>query len=134
MGMDEVQGILGKPPESSNPPTGAFWVYPDLNLEISFTQNAAPIVVAVGTTSYSRKAEKNLLWKEIRPVKVAFQTANGITLGSTSFDVQRAYGNQYEDPNVRLSYGTFMNYKSLGLTFMITSDHIVWKITVLNAQ
>jgi hypothetical protein len=71
----------------------------------------------------------NLYWKGILPVKVAFQTADGITLGSSAFDVRRAYGNQFKDWS-----GIVMGYNSLGLTFSITMDHVVWAIGVSAPQ
>lgn len=40
----------------------------------------------------------NPLLERCPPVKIPFQTGNGITLGSSAFDVRRAYSNYgYED-------------------------------------
>jgi hypothetical protein len=138
MGMDEVQSLLGKPyswtcvclaPGSSKAMADAdSWVYTDPNLQISFDRGAAPIVSGIATLAFSRKRKTfgTLYWKDIDPVKVAFQTTSGIALGSSAFDVRRAYGDDgYEDID-----GVVMNYKSLGLTFSITRDHIVWEIGI----
>jgi hypothetical protein len=133
MGMDEVQSLLGKPFGWTNADniSGATWRYPDQNLSISFDRGAAPTVTAVAATAFPRKRGTlgNLYWKGILPVKVAFQTADGITLGSSAFDVRRAYGNQFKDWS-----GIVMGYNSLGLTFSITMDHVVWAIGVSAPQ
>jgi hypothetical protein len=134
MGMDEVQGMLGKPFGWTNADniSGANWRYPDLNLSISFDRGAAPIVTGIQAVSYSRKQTTlgKLYWKSILPVKVPFQTANGISLGSSAFDVRRAYSSYgYEDTG-----GLLMTYKPLGLSFSTTMDHVVWAIGVYAPQ
>jgi hypothetical protein len=134
MGMDEVQDMLGKPFGWTNADniSGASWRYPDLNLQISFDRGAAPVVTGVQAVAFSRKRGTlgNLYWKGILPVKIPFQTGNGITLGSSAFDVRRAYSNYgYEDTG-----GIFMTYKSLGLAFSTTMDHVVWAIGVYAPQ
>jgi len=125
--------LLGKPFGWTNADniSGATWRYPDQNLSISFDRGAAPTVTAVAATAFPRKRGTlgNLYWKGILPVKVAFQTADGITLGSSAFDVRRAYGNQFKDWS-----GIVMGYNSLGLTFSITMDHVVWAIGVSAPQ
>jgi hypothetical protein len=136
MGMDEVQSVLGKPSgwtflpgsKSKGISDAYSWSYADQNLQISFDRGAAPIVSGIATLAFSRKRKTfgTLYWKDIDPVKVAFQTTSGIALGSSAFDVRRAYGDDgYEDID-----GVVMNYKSLGLTFSITRDHIVWEIGI----
>jgi len=134
MGMDEVQSMLGKATGWTNADTisGATWNYGDLNLQISFDKGAAPVVTSIRTVAWSRKPGTlgNLYWKGIEPVKVIFQTIDGITLGSSAFDVRRAYSNYgYEDVQ-----GFSMNYKSLGLSFSITRDHMVWAIGIYQPQ
>lgn len=133
MGMDEVQNMLGKPYGWTNADniSGATWRYPDLNLQISFDRGAAPVVTGVQAVAFSRKRGTlgNLYWKGILPVKIPFQTGNGITLGSSAFDVRRAYSNQFWDTG-----GIIMDYRSLGLTFSTTMDHVVWAIGVYAPQ
>jgi hypothetical protein len=136
MGMDEVQSQLGKPSgwTTAGQGQGATWYYVDLNLSISFSTGAAPYVRGVSTNVWARKPKTTfgkMYWKGMTPVKVVFQTANGIGLGSTSFDVSRAYsGNEHEDD----SYGIGMSYKSLGLYFQFTMDHMVRSIAISNPQ
>jgi len=134
MGMDEVQSLLGKPFSWTNADniSGATWRYPDLNLSISFDSLAAPSVTFIQAVAFPRKRGTlgTLYWKGILPVKVAFQTANGISLGSSAFDVKRAYASYgYEDTE-----GILMTYKSLGLRFSTTMDHVVWAIGVSAPQ
>jgi len=140
MGMDEVQSVLGKPSgwtflpgsKSKGISDAYSWSYADQNLQISFDRGAAPIVSGIATLAWSRKRKTfgNLYWKDINPAKVIFQTAEGITLGSSAFEVRRAYSNYgYDDTE-----GILMNYKSLGLSFTTTVDHIVWAISINQPQ
>jgi hypothetical protein len=139
MGMDEVESMLGKPSGWKYLPTGgksvseaSSWFYNDLNLEIFFNRGAVPVVTSIRTAGWPHKRIKsgNFAWKDIDPLMVKFQTAEGITIGSSAFDVQRAYSN-YEWHGQQ---GQFMNYASLGLFFDITSDHIVYGIQVSKPQ
>lgn len=136
MGMDEVQGLLGKPSgwTSADPARsiGATFYYLNLNLQVHFDSGAAPVVTEIWASTWDRKRRTldAQYWKDFYPVKVAFQTANGIALGSSAFDVRRACSNYaYED-----TAGLFMNYKSLGLGFSITADHIVYAIDIHNPR
>jgi hypothetical protein len=102
MGMDEVESMLGKPSGWKYLPTGgksvseaSSWFYNDLNLEIFFGRGAVPVVTSIRTAGWPHKRIKsgNFAWKDIDPLMVKFQTAEGITIGSSAFDVQRAYSN-----------------------------------------
>ena len=139
MGMDEVQSMLGKPSGWQYLPQGgksvseaSSWTYADLNLQIFFSRGATPFVTSINNTGFVHRRSKsgNLSWKDIEPVKVKFQTREGITIGSSAFDVNRAYSN-YEWHG---QGGEFMDYKSLGLFFAITSDHIVYGIQVRKSE
>ena len=139
MGMDEVQSMLGKPTSWKYLPQGgksvseaSSWYYVDLNLEVFFSSGATPMVTAIRTAGWPHKRIKsgNFAWKDIDPVKVKFQTTNGITIGSSAFDVKRAYS----DYAWHGQQGQFMDYASLGLLFDITSDHIVYGISVSKPQ
>jgi hypothetical protein len=139
MGMDEVQSILGRPSSwkysfqgSKDVSNASSWLYFDLNLEIFFDEGSAPTVNSIQTTGWLRKriTSGDLYWKDILPVKLAFQTPDGITLGSSAFDVRRVYSSYgYEDHQ-----GEYMDYRSLGLFFATTADHIVWKIGISKPQ
>jgi hypothetical protein len=136
MGMDQVQATIGQPTGWISADTvhniGATWNYGNLNLQISFDSGAAPVVTSVRAYAWARKRTTlgRLVWKDIDPVKVNFQTAAGITLGSSAFDVRRAYASYgYEDMQ-----GLVMIYKSLGLTFSTTMDHVVYSIGISQPQ
>lgn len=139
MGMDEIQSMLGKPSGwkysfqgGKSVSEASSWLYNDLNLEVFFNSSAVPRVTSINYTGWLHKRTKpgNFAWKDIDPVKVKFRTTDGIAIGSSAFDVQRAYSN-YEWHG---QGGEFMDYKSLGLFFGITSDHIVWSINVRQPQ
>jgi hypothetical protein len=139
MGMDEVQSMLGKPSAWKYLPQGgksvseaSSWFYDDLNLEVFFSSGAAPMVTAIRTAGWPHKRIKsgNFASKDIDPVKVRFQTTDGITVGSSAFDVKHAYSDYGRDGQ----QGQFMSYTSLGLSFDITSDHIVYGISVSKPQ
>lgn len=136
MGMDEVENILGKPRSwetqgyigaSKAASNASSWSYTDVNLQIFFDSGASPVVTAVRTLVWSRGRRKfgNFYWKDCDPVKVSFQTAKGITVGSSSYDVIRAYGDQFT-----VTDGVFMESKTLGLYITLTTDHIVWSINI----
>jgi hypothetical protein len=139
--MDEVQDMLGKPsnwqyrPGGSKAFTNAIsWSYVDLNLLIYFDSGPAPVVTGIRATVWPSKSKTihTLYWKDELPVKVIFQTTQGITLGSSAFDVKRAYSNyKYVDQD---SEGVVMNYKSLGLIFWTTMDHVVSGIEISRPQ
>ena len=139
MGMDEVRRLLGKPSggvlANAARNQGAIWSYGDLNLQISFDSGAAPIVTSIQAHGWTHKHKTldTLYWKDIDPVKVAFQTSNGITVGSSAFDVRRVYSNYgYEESQP--GQGLIMYYKSIGLTFFVTADHIVYSIGIYTPQ
>lgn len=132
MPMDEVQSLLGKPyggiRADNALKTGPTYDYPSVNLEISFSFGAAPSVTDIRAKSWPRKSKTlgNLYWKDIMPVNVSFKTAEGITVGSSAFDVLRAYkAYEYQDEQ-----GLSMRYKSLGLIFFTTMDHMVYGIGI----
>lgn len=130
MGMDEVRAMLGNPSGRirADNISGGTWYYEALNLTVNFDRGAAPIVTSVSTIGWGRKSKKlgNLFWKDIQPVKVNFQTAEGIGIGASAFDVRRAYSNYgYQD-----EAGLFMRYESLGLTFSVTVDHVIYAIGI----
>jgi hypothetical protein len=97
-----------------------------------FGSGAAPVVTGINTSVWpgTRKAKTfgTTYWKDIIPAKVIFKTTEGITLGSSAFDVRRAYGSGDTSGDV------VMNYKSLGLSFWTTMDHIVMVIEIRNPQ
>jgi hypothetical protein len=69
-------------------------------------------------------------WADVDPITTVFQTANGIGLGATSYEVSRAYsGYGYQDMG---GYG--MNYKQLGVYFGLQSDRRVTTISVSPRQ
>jgi hypothetical protein len=83
MGLDEVFAKLGQP-DYINPGTEdrlLQWQYWSLNLNVDFDNSAAPAVVEIA----------NMDWTNA-PLLTIFRTDKGIGIGSTSFDVQRAYG------------------------------------------
>lgn len=135
MGMDKVQSMLGKPSGwkysfqgGKSVSEASSWFYNDLNLEVFFNSSAVPMVTSINHTGWLHKRTKpgNFEWKDIDPVKVKFQTTDGIAIGSSAFDVKRVYSNY----GWQGEGGEFMDYKSLGLFFAITSDHIVYGIQV----
>ena len=133
MGMDEVQALLGKPDGWSHNPNGIVdvWRYFSMNLGIGFTATATPTVNSVWTEVYTKSDDVTFgdqTWDDGYPVQTVYKTSNGIQLGSTSFDVQRAYGSDYVD---RAGDALMMDYRSYGLSFRVTrSDKRVVSIAV----
>lgn len=131
MGMDEVQALLGNPDGWSRNPNDIIdkWRFFSMNLGISFTDTATPTVNAVWTEVYTKEDGVTFgeqTWDDGYPVQTAFKTSNGIQLGSTSYDVQRAFGSNYVDPA-----NDALNMKYSGITFRVTrSDKRVVEIIV----
>jgi hypothetical protein len=134
MGMDQVAATLGQPDESRTdyyPNGGAAyntqWWYDSIDMVIGFTTSAAPSVKSVETQLYANRSGLtmgNTAWSDLTPGHTTFQTASGIRLGSSSFDVARTYG-AYTDLS-----GIIMTYDHLGMVFTVTDDHRIYAITV----
>jgi hypothetical protein len=77
MGMDEVVAKLGQPDFTET----SEWRYWSLNLVVGFYTSPAPAVAGLSTQ----------IWADV-PLSTVFRTAEGIGIGSSSFDVKRAYG------------------------------------------
>ena len=132
MGMDEVQALLGAPDSTSHNPNGVVdqWWYISMNLGVGFTDTATPTVNSVWTEVYTKSDGVTFgeqTWDDGYPVQTAYKTGSGIQLGSSSFDVQRAYGSGYTDPGgdaLMMKYGN-------GISFRVTrSDKRVVAIYV----
>jgi hypothetical protein len=136
MGMDEVNSILGTPDFNYSEGSGAYssttWKYISINLMMMFDGGAAPTVTSITATGWSHGAHKmgDIYWtKNIETPVVNYSTNTGVTLGSTSFSAIRAYaGRNYEDSKV------WVTFKDLGLTLLISMDHMVYGITVAAPQ
>jgi len=133
MGMDEVRARLGEPDSADTDSEGnvAAWNYYSMNLRIGFTASATPSVNSVSTSVNVIKPVTfgAQTWDDGYPVQTVFQLDNGIKLGSTSFDVQRAFGD-YSEPGG--GAGILMQYPN-GLFFRVTKhDHRVVFIEVAN--
>ncbi len=131
MGMDEVQARLGEPDSADTGPEGnvAAWNYYSMNLYVGFTASSTPSVNSVSTWVYTKDSVSfgAQTWGDGYPVQTVFQLDDGIKLGSTSFEVQRAFG-EYTDS----SGGIMMQYPN-GLSFRVTKgDHRVVQIEVAN--
>jgi len=123
MGMDEVVGKLGKPDlniAGGQYPGGAHYGpefrYWSLNLAIVFDASAAPAVVSV----------QNVKWRDAALLAV-FKTADGVGIGSTSFEVKRVFGTPSQDAS------EVMWYRSRGVFFEFTG-YDVRKVTVSAPQ
>lgn len=125
MGMDEVQALLGKPDNTRYNPNGItdVWGFVSLNLGVGFTDTATPTVNSVWTEVYTKSDGVTFgdqTWDDGYPVQTVYKTSNGIQLGSTSFDVQHAFGSNYVDP---ANDALMMKYGSGsidGITFRVT--------------
>ena len=131
MGMDEVYSILGKPDFNYHAIVGsssATWKYLSINLMMNFDGGAAPTVTSISAIGWTHGARRmgDIYWKKnVEPPVVNYSTDTGVTVGSTSFSAVRAYaGRNYEDQTV------WITFKDIGLTFLISSDHMVYAITV----
>jgi hypothetical protein len=135
MGQDQVLAILGQP-DFDVPARGygssPQYYYDSLNLIIYFTTDAAPavsMITAQGFTKGARTLGKTD-WKNIQPIETNWSASAGVQLGSSSFEVKRAYSAYgYEDTG-----GIMMNYKGLGISFILTMDHMVSSISVSAPQ
>lgn len=133
MGMDEVQALLGTPDGRNLDPNGVVtaWRYISMNLSIGFTETATPTVESIWTEVYTKSDGVTFgdqTWDDGYPVQTVYKTGSGIQLGSTSFDVQRAYGSNYTDP---AGDALWMKYDSYGISFRVTrSDKRVVTISV----
>jgi len=130
MGQDQVLAILGQPDYAipAQGYGGPKYYYDSLNLVVFFTSEAAPsvnFITAQGFTKGVRTLGKTN-WKDIQTIQTNLSANSGVNLGSTSFDVKRAYSAYgYED-----SSGIMMNYKGLGFSYVLTMDHMVSSISV----
>lgn len=133
MGMDEVQAMLGTPDGTSYNPNGVVdeWRFISMNLGIGFTDTPTPTVNAIWTEVYTKSDGVTFgeqTWDDGYPVQTLYKTSDGIQLGSTSFDVQRAYGSGYTDPG---GSALMMTYANAGISFRVTrSDKRVVSIGV----
>lgn len=132
MDMDQVQALLGQPDGTQYNPSGVVdvWRYISMNLYIMFTDTPTPTVRTVTTEVYTKSAVTfgEQTWDDGYPVQTVYKTAGGIQLGSTSFDVQRAYGSGYADLG---NEALMMIYQGQGISFRVTrADKRVVSITV----
>jgi hypothetical protein len=134
MGMDEVLATLGQPDnirkDEINHLAGDQWYYWSLNMSVAFSRGSAPTVFSISTNCWGKSGSTlgTSYWADMEPIQTVFRTENGIGLGSTSFEVRRAYSSySYED-----SGGVWMDYKGLGLQFIVTNDqdHRIYTIYV----
>lgn len=136
MGMDEVTATLGKPDyafpiqtEGSERIFGYEWKYFSLNIRITFSSDSAPSVTTVETIAWSdtNREYGKQTWADFRPITTIFQTANGLGLGASSFDIKRAYSSF----NYRDVEGIGMIYENLGISFSLEpGTHRIWAIQV----
>jgi hypothetical protein len=113
MGMDEVLAELGQPDKIWTHRSGdTDWNYWSLNLVVGFDNSSAPTVLWI----------EDRTWTGV-PVHVVFRTAEGIGVGSSSFDVKRAYGSPDEGP------ARVMQYTSRKTEFWI-EDYKVFDVQV----
>jgi hypothetical protein len=134
MGLDQVAATLGQPDYAVNLYGGqGDWKYVSLNLSIFFyTASAAPSVTSLQTVAWNDtgKTLGQSTWADCEPITTVFQTATGIGLGATSYNVREAYSAYgYQDMD---GYG--MNYKQLGIYFALQSDRRVTTIIVSPRQ
>src|SRR5262249_37330509 len=96
MGMDEVRAVLGQPdetfsgepdPEIVGDTWAPMWHYKSISLLIWFSGDAAPIATSIATVARSGEGFKP---------KVYFRAAEGVQIGTSSYDVKRAYGTPLE--------------------------------------
>lgn len=96
MDMDQVQALLGQPDDTIDSLKDSFgqsdartYYFDTMNLSLTFNPNdPAPTVTSIST--YAWRWKKDIFVAV--PLKVMFHTAEGIHIGSTTYDVQRAYG------------------------------------------
>jgi len=134
MFMDQVEALLGPRDAGVKNLNGVVtqWSYFSLNLVVDFDAIAAQRVISVGTELYTKKSTTygDERWSDVYPVTTVFVLNNGIGLGATSFDVQRAYSRNYATNGTDI----FMEYDHLGLSFRVTRDHRVVDIGVFSPR
>ncbi len=114
MGMDEVIAELGQPDFTDKVDGGhPSWRYWSLNLTVVFDRSSAPAVDWIETNTWTDS-----------PLLTVFRTAEGLHIGSSSFDVKRAYGSPEVDQN-----GYVMQYNSRKIDFQI-ENYVVTLIQV----
>ncbi len=64
-------------------------------------------------------------YNDLVPVKQRFATEEGVTIGSSSYEIERLLGGNYKSPS-----SIQMLYDSLGLYITLTNDHRAWKIQI----
>lgn len=132
MGMDEVVATLGQPDYANTAYGWTTWKYVSLNMSISFPSGAAPGVNSVSAVAWndSGKTIGESTWADVNPVTTVFQTANGIGLGSSTFDVKRGYASSnYTDGG-----GYSMDFTGLGIAFWSINDRRVTTIIVCSPK
>ena len=138
MGMDEVVAILGQPDNGAKTYYGqddVKWHYLSINLVVYFSGGTAPTVESVQTTAGAKSGRPLELatstWADFAPINIAFRTANGVELGSTSFDAARAYSSySYKDFGPSL-----MAFSDLGISFTVeSSDCSITSISINSHQ
>jgi len=131
MAWDEVIATLGKPDwsyinDGDRTKNDTEMDYNSLDMEIRFDSTPTPAVTSIRILAHAsvEKTFGELVWSDFDPVNNVFQTAQGIGLGTSSFQAARIYGTY--------KYSSFINmdYPSLGLYFTVTKDHRIWSITV----
>jgi hypothetical protein len=124
MFRDDVLGTLGHPNEAQAveySPGRQKWEYARLNLIVYISGGAAPAVDEITTLCWQNGKEGNLFdaeWSDIDSPGTVFQTAEGLQLGTTSFEVRRKFGNY----PLRYSTGFIMDYETIGVLFTVTRE------------
>jgi hypothetical protein len=129
MGQDQVLEILGQP-DYDIPGNRAFYPryqYISLNLCVSFSGGSTPAVIVIDAQGWTggHKTLGDTYWKQIERVEMNWSTGTGVKLGSSSFDVKRAFS-AHEFDDSRYS----MLYRNLGISFTLTEDRVVDTISV----
>ena len=131
MGMDQVVSVLGQPDFNYTQNAGATWTtwkYISINLIITFGPGAAPSVTSIAAAGWTHGAQRmgDISWaKNVEAPSVYYATNAGVTLGTSSFAAIRDYAGQaYEDNTV------WITFKQLGLSLNISTDHVVYGLTV----
>jgi len=137
MTWDDVISLLGQPTSSftnmGDPAkVDTYLQYDSLNLHIIFSNTAAPVVTYIQVQAWTQESFTfgTVVWSNFDPVSSNFHTADGIVLGSSSFDVLKKLGSGFTSNGGPV----FMQYPGLGVFFNVTVDHRVWKIQVQDRQ
>jgi hypothetical protein len=126
---DQVLSLLGQPTSSTTFPGHQYvnefaYGYRALNMSIiiGFDGSPADRVTAISVSQYSKQTVTygSAVWSDFMPVVSKFHTAEGITIGSSSFDVARKFGSNY------VTNGMFMVYCQRGIQFLPTTDDRVF--------